>query len=371
MIEPAGDFDAADVFLTRVVGAGFGDEDAIAGSEVLDGPGAHGLRGEIALEAGKEDGKRGEWLVLREQGGDFAEGLRVGDDNGRRGFEVLQRARQAAGGGHQRVGLSVDEIADGLDLRQDQSAARRLLVDGSHEEGEAARADEIGAEYIATGHYARTENAGLYKARSGNDQSYMLCRLLPEQVERLLLPLGEYEKSEVRAMADFFGIPVASKPDSMEICFIPDKDYVGWISRRAQVPGGGDFVFDGKVIGHHEGIHRWTVGQRIPGLYNERKLYVSEIRAETNEIILALWEDLFKNEVCIRDCNWLIPEPTEAIRGSIKVRHTKWECPECTVFPAEDGIVRVHTDDTVRAPARGQAAVIYCGERVLGGGYIV
>ncbi len=233
------------------------------------------------------------------------------------------------------------------------------------------RADEIGAEYIATGHYALTENGGLYKARSGNDQSYMLCRLLPEQVERLLLPLGEYEKSEVRAMADFFGIPVASKPDSMEICFIPDKDYVGWISRRAQVPGGGDFVFDGKVIGHHEGIHRWTVGQRLPGLYNERKLYVSEIRAETNEIILALWEDLFKNEVCIRDFNWLIPEPTEAIRGSIKVRHTKWECPECTVFPAADGIVRVHTDDTVRAPARGQAAVIYCGERVLGGGYIV
>lgn len=233
------------------------------------------------------------------------------------------------------------------------------------------RADELGIEFIATGHYARTEMGALLKARSGNDQSYMLCRLMREQVERLLLPLGEFEKSEVRALAEEFGIPVAKKPDSMEICFIPDKDYVGWISRRAEVPEPGDFVFGGEVIGRHEGIHRWTVGQRIPGLYNERKLYVAEIRPESREIVLALWEDLFKNEVLIRDFNWLIDEPSEAIRGSIKVRHTKWECPECTVYPAEEGIVRVLTDDTVRAPARGQAAVIYCGERVLGGGYIV
>lgn len=232
------------------------------------------------------------------------------------------------------------------------------------------RAEEVGAEFIATGHYARTENGGLYKARSGNDQSYMLCRLKKEQVERLLLPLGEYEKSEVRALALEFGIPVASKPDSMEICFIPDKDYIGWIGRRTAVPEGGNFLFNGEVIGSHEGIHRWTVGQRIPGLYNGRKLYVSEIRPENREIGLSLWEDLFKNEVRIRDFNWLIPQPEEALRGSIKVRHTKWECPECTVFPEENGIVSVSTDEPVRAPARGQAAVIYCGERVVGGGYI-
>lgn len=233
------------------------------------------------------------------------------------------------------------------------------------------RADAIGAEYIATGHYARTMDGGLYKAHSANDQSYMLCRLRREQVERLLLPLGEFEKSAVRAMAEQFGIPVANKPDSMEICFIPDKDYIGWISRRAEVPGEGNFVFNGAVLGRHEGIHRWTVGQRIPGLYNERKLYVAEIRPETNEIILALWEDLFKTEVRVRDFNWLIDEPSEVIRGSVKVRHTKWECPECSVYPAEGGMVRVVTDEAVRAPARGQAAVIYCGERVLGGGYIV
>ena len=234
-----------------------------------------------------------------------------------------------------------------------------------------ARADELGVEYIATGHYARTVDGGLYKAHSGNDQSYMLCRLGREQVRRLLLPLGEFEKSQVRAMAEDFGIPVAHKPDSMEICFIPDKDYIGWISRRAAVPGPGNFVFEGAVIGRHEGIHRWTVGQRIPGLYNGRKLYVAEIRPETDEIILGLWEELFKTLVTVRDFNWLVDEPSEPIRGSVKVRHTKWECPPCTLYPAENGLVRIETDEPVRAPAKGQSAVIYCGERVIGGGYIV
>ena len=233
------------------------------------------------------------------------------------------------------------------------------------------RADELGAEFIATGHYARTMDGGLYKAHSGNDQSYMLCRLTRQQVERLLLPLGEFEKTQVRAMAEEYGIPVANKPDSMEICFIPDKDYIGWMSRRAAVPGPGDFVFGEQVIGRHEGIHRWTVGQRIPGLYNGRKLYVSGIDPETNEIKLSLWEELFKTEVTARDFNWLIDQPQQPIRGSVKVRHTKWECPDCTVYPREDGSVRIVTDEAVRAPAKGQSAVIYCGERVLGGGYIV
>lgn len=233
------------------------------------------------------------------------------------------------------------------------------------------RADEIGAQFIATGHYARTMNGGLYKAKSGKDQSYLLCRLTRAQVERLLLPLGEFEKPYVRTLAESFGIPVANKPDSMEICFIPDKDYIGWISRRGKAPGEGNFVFEGKVIGRHEGIHRWTVGQRIPGLYNERKLYVAEIRPESGEIVLALWEELFKTEVTARDFNWLIDEPAEPVRGSVKVRHTKWECPECTVYPLGGGMVRIVCDDAVRAPARGQSAVIYSGERVLGGGYIV
>ena len=231
-------------------------------------------------------------------------------------------------------------------------------------------ADAVGAQFVATGHYARAKDGMLFKGLPNNDQSYMLCRLTRSQVERLLLPLGEFEKPQVRALAAEFGIPVASKPDSMEICFIPDKDYVGWLARRGQTPQPGKVTFNGQPIADHEGFHRWTVGQRLPGLYDERKLYVSAIRPETNEIVAALWEDLFKTEVRVRDMNWLIDPPEEPLRGSVRVRHTKWENPDCTVTREGSGAVIV-CDDPVRAPARGQAAVVYQGERVIGGGWIV
>lgn len=231
-------------------------------------------------------------------------------------------------------------------------------------------ANEVGAQYVATGHYARTENGMLMKGMPSNDQSYMLCRLTREQVSRLLLPLGNFEKTQVRALANEFGIPVANKPDSMEICFIPDKDYIGWLSRRAKMPGSGNIVLNGEVIGEHEGIHRWTVGQRLPGLYHERKAYVAGINAETNEIIAAYWDDLFQTEVRVRDVNWLIDRPDEAIQGSVRVRHTKWENPDCTITPEGEGAT-VHCESPVRAPARGQAAVFYQGDRVIGGGWIL
>ncbi len=232
-------------------------------------------------------------------------------------------------------------------------------------------ADKQGAEFIATGHYAKSHGGAIFKGNPENDQSYMLCRLTRQQAERLMLPLGEFPKREVRTMAEDFGIAIANKPDSMEICFIPDKDYIGWISRRAQVPPEGDFVFHGEVLGRHEGIHRYTVGQRRPGLFNERKLYVSEIRPESNEVVLALWEELFTCHVRARDMNWLIDEPQGEIRGSVKVRHTKWECPECTVKSDGNGGIVICADEPLRAPARGQAAVIYRGEQLLGGGFIV
>ena len=93
-------------------------------------------------------------------------------------------------------------------------------------------ADEIGAQHIATGHYARSENGVLYKGTPSNDQSYMLCRIRREQLDRLILPLGKFEKAAVRALAEDFDLPVAKKPDSMEICFVPDKDYIGWLRAR-------------------------------------------------------------------------------------------------------------------------------------------
>lgn len=233
-----------------------------------------------------------------------------------------------------------------------------------------AHADAVGAEFVATGHYARTRDGGLYKGRPANDQSYMLCRLKREQVARLLLPLGDYEKTEVRALAEEFGIPVAKKPDSMEICFIPDKDYAGWMERRAPLPGAGDFVLHGEVIGQHEGICRYTVGQRRPGLVNERKVYISRIHSDTNTIELAYWDELFRTEVRARDFNWLIDPPQAPIRASVRVRHTKWETPACTAEIVGNQ-VRIHCDEPVRAPAPGQSAVLYDGDRVLGGGWIL
>lgn len=230
-------------------------------------------------------------------------------------------------------------------------------------------ADEIGADKIATGHYAKAENGMLFKGKPSNDQSYMLCRLKKEQVERLILPLGDYEKAEVRAMAKSFGIPVADKPDSMEICFVPDKNYLGFIAKRAALPPEGDFVFHGEVIGRHEGICSYTVGQRRPGLYNGRKLYISAINAQTNEIELALWEELFKTEVTARVFNWLCDVPLMPIKASVRVRHTKWENPPCVAY-VEGDKVKILCTDPVRAPAKGQSAVLYDGDRVLGGGFI-
>ena len=233
-----------------------------------------------------------------------------------------------------------------------------------------AEAERIGAEHIATGHYARAEKGMIFKGLPANDQSYMLCRLTREQAGRCLFPLGGFEKKQVRAMAEEFDLPVAHKPDSMEICFIPDKDYIGWLSRRTEMPPPGDFVFHGQVVGRHEGIHRYTVGQRRPGLLNERKVYISRIDPISNTIELALWEELFKTEVHARNFNWLTDPPVGPIRASVRVRHTKWENPPCTVWPEGSG-VKILCDEPVRAPAAGQSAVLYDGDRLLGGGFIV
>ena len=233
-----------------------------------------------------------------------------------------------------------------------------------------AEAERIGAEHIATGHYARAEKGMIFKGLPANDQSYMLCRLTREQAERCLFPLGGFEKKQVRAMAEEFGLPVAHKPDSMEICFIPDKDYIGWLFRRTELPPPGDFVFHGQVVGRHEGIHRYTVGQRRPGLLNERKVYISRIDPISNTIELALWEELFKTEVHARNFNWLTDPPAGPIRASVRVRHTKWENPPCTVWTEGSG-VKILCDEPVRAPAAGQSAVLYDGDRLLGGGFIL
>ena len=236
-------------------------------------------------------------------------------------------------------------------------------------------ADAAGADYIATGHYAVTSlqedgRNALLKGNPENDQSYMLCRLKRSQLDRLLLPLGAYAKKEVRAMAEQFALPSAHKPDSMEICFIPDKDYQAWLARRAELPPKGRFILHGEDLGEHSGIHCYTVGQRLPGLVNGRKVYISRIRPDDNTVELAFWEELFKTTVYARDFSFLCDLPDGPFRANVRVRHTKWENPECTVYPLGDRLVRIECDEAVRAPAAGQTAALYSGDRVIGGGFI-
>ena len=234
-----------------------------------------------------------------------------------------------------------------------------------------AYADDLGGAAIATGHYAAARDGGLYRGRPANDQSYMLCRITRQQLSRLVLPLGGMEKTETRALAARLGLSVARKPDSMEICFIPDKDYCAWLSRRAPLPGPGDFVRGGAVVGRHAGIHRWTVGQRIPGVFDGEKLYVRAIRPDTAEIEVCPDSGLWQTELRAADFRWLVDAPEQPMRCSVKVRHSKTAEAPCTACPQPDGGVRIVCEAPVRAPAPGQSAVLYDGERVLGGGTIL
>lgn len=232
-------------------------------------------------------------------------------------------------------------------------------------------ADAVGAGKIVTGHYARAEGGAIFKGHPENDQSYMLCRVTRSQAARLVLPLGPYPKREVRRMAEEMGLSSAHKKDSMEICFITDNDHIGWLARRAELPGPGPMILHGKTVGTHEGICRYTVGQRISGLFDGRKAYVARIDAKNNALELALWEELFKTTVTADDFSWQCEEPAAPFAASVRVRHTKWENPPCTVFPEGNGRVRVECESPVRAPAPGQSMVLYDGDRLLGGGFIL
>ena len=232
-------------------------------------------------------------------------------------------------------------------------------------------ADRIGARWIATGHYAVAREGGLYRGRPANDQSYMLCRLEKAQIRRLLLPLGPYEKAQVRELARELRLPPADKPDSMEICFIPDGDYAAWIENRGIRPPEGEFLLDGEPAGRHRGIHHYTLGQRKHfGVGFGRRVYVSEIRPETNEVCLSSDESLvYRRSFTVRDLHWLVGEPEGPLECGVRVRHSRSELPIGTVTPQGDGAV-VTFVDPIRAPTPGQTAAFYSGERLLGGGFI-
>lgn len=233
-------------------------------------------------------------------------------------------------------------------------------------------ADANGAKYIATGHYVRRGADGLYKGQPANDQSYMLCRITPRQAERLLLPLGEYEKREVRALAEEMQLPAAKKRDSMEICFIPDNDYAAWLDARGDVCPPGEYWYGGKPVGTHRGVSRCTIGQhRNLGVALGKKVYVGRIEAETGRVYLVDEPALWKTRVHVRDVSWLIEPQGAVFEAAVRVRHTRALPTPCRVELGENGLAELVCASPVRAPAPGQAAAIYDENgRVLGGGFI-
>ena len=207
-------------------------------------------------------------------------------------------------------------------------------------------ADALGAHYVATGHYAVTEERDgvtlLRRSPSRNDQSYMLCRLTQPVLRRVLFPLGTFgEKEDVRRAAEAIGIPIAHKPDSMEICFIPGNDYGAYLESRGVSPPPGDFVDEqGNVLGRHLGIHRYTVGQRRGlGIAGTGRYYVKEIDAVQNRVIIT-YEDPKATEIFVRDVSYTVQPRTQPFHAAVKIRHSKndWRA---RVYPEGDRARRV------------------------------
>ncbi|WP_297213770.1 tRNA 2-thiouridine(34) synthase MnmA [uncultured Flavonifractor sp.] len=233
-------------------------------------------------------------------------------------------------------------------------------------------AEEIGARYVSTGHYANVENGVLKQGRPANDQSYLLARLTREQLQRVIFPLANYEKREVRALAREAGIPVADKPDSMELCFVPGGDYAAWLEEHGFSTPAGNFVDkDGKVLGRHKGIHRYTLGQgRGLGISGPHRYYVSAIRPESNEVVLSDGSDLGRDVVRGIQPNWIAIEAlTEPREVAVRLRHSRTQ-QEALLSPEGEGI-RLDMKTPARAPTPGQLAVFYQGETVVGSAWIV
>ena len=241
------------------------------------------------------------------------------------------------------------------------------------------RSLSIGAEYIATGHYARVvqlENGRYTLRRSATlakDQTYALYNLTQDQLKRTLMPVGEYTKEEVRSIAEKINLRIASKPDSQDICFVPDGDYASYIEEEAgvKVPEGNFVLTDGTVLGRHKGITHYTVGQRKGlGLALGYPAFVLEIRPETNEVVIGTKEESMTTQLVARNLNFMsIEDLTEPLHVFTKIRYNHrgaW----CTIEKTGEDEILCTFDEPQRAITPGQAVVLYDGEYVLGGGTI-
>lgn len=242
------------------------------------------------------------------------------------------------------------------------------------------RSLSIGADYIATGHYARIDQLenGRYAIRRSatlaKDQTYALYNLTQEQLKRTLMPVGQYSKDEIRKLAEKIGLLVANKPDSQDICFVPDGDYAAYIEENAgvKIPEGNFVTLDGKVLGKHKGIIHYTVGQRKGlGLSLGYPAFVLEIRPETNEVVIGTNEDSMTTTLKANRVNFMsvedLPEP-KRVFAKIRYNHKgAW----CTVEKTGEDEITCTFEEPQRAVTPGQAVVLYDGEYVLGGGTII
>ncbi|MEF9940107.1 MAG: tRNA 2-thiouridine(34) synthase MnmA [Clostridium sp.] len=243
------------------------------------------------------------------------------------------------------------------------------------------RSMDIGAEYIATGHYARIEQLpnGRYALKksvtTAKDQTYALYNLTQYQLAHTLMPVGEYTKDQIREMAEEIHLQVAHKPDSQEICFIPDHDYAKFIEENTncQLPEGNFVDRDGNILGRHKGITHYTIGQRKGlDLALGHPVFVVEIRPETNEVIIGENDDVFSNTLICNRLNWMAIDHLagQEMRVSAKIRYSH-KGAICVIREKEPDLVECVFDEPQRAITPGQAVVFYDGDYVVGGGTIL
>jgi tRNA-specific 2-thiouridylase len=249
-------------------------------------------------------------------------------------------------------------------------------------------AQQVGADFIATGHYARVEggddpsspsstavaNARLMRGRDeGKDQSYVLFGIRREILGRVLFPVGDRTKPEIRELSRLAGIQTADKPDSQEICFIPDNDYAGFLSRyREPVETAGDIVDTaGRVLGQHAGYERYTIGQRRGlGLAFGEPRFVVKIEPDLKRVVIGTREELGRQTLSANRLNWLIDRPTGDFRCTAQIRYQQTAAP-ATARLTDDDRLEVEFDSPQYGVAPGQAVVLFDGDLVLGGGWIL
>jgi tRNA-specific 2-thiouridylase len=237
----------------------------------------------------------------------------------------------------------------------------------------------LGADFMATGHYVRRRtsddgrNELLRAVDRAKDQSYVLHVLNQEKLKRALFPVGDYTKTEIRKIAESFGLPTASRHDSQDLCFLAGDDYRNFLQRNAaEMLKAGDMVTrDGAVIGQHNGLANYTIGQRKGlAVSSSVPLYVLGKNAATNTVIVGTQDELGSRELIARDVNWVSGEaPTESFRADVKIRYTAKEA-GALVVPLDGNQVKVQFDAPQRDITAGQAAVFYQGDLLLGGGII-